>query len=215
MEASLSVVSGGDVAGRLAEMGLEEEPLREVVSRCFHSFISCTQNHPPFVKGIWQWGEAVRFLREYTLPLGLRRSDEDNFSVVVDDERRFAIAVATGDEATGIAELLPTTRAQKGISTLLAVVENQAQLNLFTDAEAPVVPVDNRKKVVTWILLIHRAKDEVRCELSLPSSMGEDGRINAWHERIILAAVPVNGDQIEIDVPNVPEIVVEVNRKVS
>jgi hypothetical protein len=162
--------------------------------------------------------EAVRGLREYALPMGLRRSDQNNYSVVIDDERRLVVAVATGDEATGVASLSPTTRAVKGISVLLAVVANQAQLSLFSNDELPTTPptsadADVREDMVTWILLIHRAKREVRCELSLPSSMGADGRINAWHERIILDAVPVDGESMDIVVPTVPDIDVDVQRR--
>jgi hypothetical protein len=213
-----SVFPAGAAADSLADLGLEAEPLREVVRRSFHAYISCSPNHPPLVRGIWAWGEAVRALREYTLPNGLRRSDQNNYSVVIDDERGIAVAVATGDEATGITELSPTTRAVKGISTLLAVVANQAQLSLFSDTDMPAVPQEvaedaAREDVVTWILLIHRAKNEVRCELSLPSSMGTDGRINAWHKRIILDAVPVDGDQMDIVVPDVPDIDVDVQRR--
>jgi hypothetical protein len=212
-----SVFSAGAAASRLANLGLEAEPLREVVRRSFHAYISCSPNHPPLVRGIWAWGEAVRALREYTLPKGLRRSDESNYSVVIDDERRIAIAVATGDVATGIPELSPTTRAVKGILTLLAVVANQAQLSLFSEADlSPVTRntgEEQRESVVTWLLLIYRAGNEVRCELSLPSSMGTDGRINAWHERIILEAVPVDDTQMDIVVPEGPDIDVDVQRR--
>jgi hypothetical protein len=218
VESVESVFAGGDAADRLASLGLESEPLREVVRRSFHAFISCSPNHPPLARGIWAWAEAVRGLREYTLPKGLRRSDQNNYSVVIDEDRRIVIAVATGDEATGIAGLTPSTRAVKGNSVLLAVVANQAQLSLFSADELPTTPQmagndDVREDMATWILLIHRATNEVRCELSLPLSMGTDGRINAWHERIILDAVPVDGEPMDIVVPDVPDINVDVQRR--
>ena len=56
-------------------------------------------------------------------------------------------------------------------------------------------------------------KNEVRCELPLPSSMGPDGRINAWHERIILDAVPVDGEPMDIVVPDLPDSNVDVQRR--
>lgn len=218
MEVVESVFTGSDADTPLENLGLKAEPLREVVRRSFHAFISCSPNHPPLARGIWAWAEAVRALREYTLPNGLRRSDQNNYSVVIDDDRRIVFAVATGDEATGIAGLTPTTRAVKGISVLLAVVANQAQLSLFSTEELPTLPQssdddDVRADMVTWMLLIHRAKNEVRCELSLPSSMGPDGRINAWHQRIILEAVPVDGEPIDIVVPELPDINVDVQRR--
>jgi hypothetical protein len=213
-----SVFTGSAAASRLADLGMEAEALRDVVRRSFHAYISCSPNHPPFVRGIWAWGEAVRALREYVLPKGLRRSDENNYSVVIDDARHIAILVATGDVATGVAEVSPTTRAVKGILTLLAVVANQAQLNLFSEADLPQAhqnfgASEEKDDLTTWVLLIHRAGNEVRCELSLPSSMGTDGRIDAWHERIVLEAVPVDGTQLDIEVSDLPDIDVDVQRR--
>lgn len=215
MEAEQTVFIGDAAEARLSQLGLEVEPIREVVRQSFYAFISCSPNHPPLVRGIWAWGEAVRALREYALPKGLRRSDESNYSVVIDDDRGIAIAVATGDEATGIAGTSPTTRAQKGIVTLLAVVANQAQLSLFSDTEAPKSRAagEDDHEVVTWILLMRRAKNELRCELSLPSSMGADGRIDAWHERIILASIPIDGAPIDVTMPPAPDIDVDVQRR--
>ena len=219
MDGQALVVCANDADDRLSRLGLESEPLREVVRRSFHAFISCSPNHPPLVRGIWAWGEAIRALREYALPLGYRRSDERNYSLVVDEGRRIALAVATGDEATGIRQLTPSTRSVKGSSTLLRVVANQAQLSLFGEldsaevAEIDAPDGDIGDDVVTWILLIHRGSSEVRCELSLPSSMGPDGRINAWHERIILEPVPVDGEPMEIVIPDAPDIDVDVQRR--
>jgi hypothetical protein len=207
-----SIFSAAAAATRLDSLGLESEPLRDAVRRSFHAYISCSPNMPPLVRGVWAWGQAVLALREYTLPKGWYRSDANNYSVVIDELRGIAIAVATGDEATGIVESSPTTRAPKGVSTMLAVVANQAQLSLFTESEFPVV-AHEREDLVTWFLLIHRAKNEVRCELSLPSSMGTDGRIDAWHERIILDAVPVDGDEMQISVPEGTDINVDVQRR--
>jgi hypothetical protein len=67
-------------------------------------------------------------------------------------------------------------------------------------------------------LLIHRDRvaRELRTELSRPVSMGEDGRVDAWSERIILGAVPFD-DQVRVDPasPNdsSPDIVVEIKRR--
>lgn len=215
-----SVFTDAAAIGRLADLGLDVEALCEVVRRSYYSYISCSPNHPPLVRGIWGWGEAVRALRDYVLPLGTwRRSDDRHYSLVIDDSRGVAIAVATGDDATGNPDLSPTTRAVKGISMLLSVVANQAQLNLFSDDDAggPATNEDaeDRQGLVTWVFLIHRSSNEVRCEISLPSSMGADGRINAWRERIILPAVPVDGDQVEVAKPDTaaPDIEVEVKRR--
>lgn len=204
-----------DVRDRLAELGLEQAPLRDVARRGYLAYISCTSNHPPLVPPILAWGEAVCALREYVLPLGWSRSDENNYSVVIDSGERVAIAVATGDEGTGRSDSFPSNKARKGPNTIGAVNANQLQLGFMEDElrRAPTNlprPSDTR---MTWVLLIHRAADEVRCELSLPSSMALDGHIDGWCERILLGSIPIDGDLIEIAPPTQPDINVEVKRR--
>lgn len=76
-------IEGWDVRSRLAEMGLREDSLRDVVSRGYLAHASCTANHPPLIPAIWAWGETVRALREYLLRFGWNRSDENNYSVEI------------------------------------------------------------------------------------------------------------------------------------
>lgn len=207
-----------DVRNRLAELGLEEDPLRDVVGRGYLAHASCTANHPPLIPAIWAWGETVRALREYLLRFGWSRSDENNYSVVVDPAGRVAIAVATGDGGTGLADVVPSTKAPKGPSTSEAVNVNQLELHLTVEPvaiAAPANPADrNEARVVTWILLLHRGTNEVRCELSLPSSMGTGGHIDGWLERILLGSIPLDGDMAEIVPPStLPDISIDVRRR--
>lgn len=204
-----------DVRDRLAELGLTQAPLRDVARRGYLAYISCTANHPPLIPPILAWGEAVCALREYVLPLGWSRSDENNYSVVIDSGERVAIAVATGDEGTGLSDSFPSNKARKGPNTIGAVNANQLQLGFMEDElrRAPTNlprPSDPR---MTWVLLIHRASDEVRCELSLPSSMALDGHIDGWCERILLRSISIDGDLIGIAPPTQPDINVEVKRR--
>lgn len=206
-----------DVDNRLAELGLEEPRIAEVVRRGYVAFASCTPNDPPLFPGFSAWASMVRGLREYLLP-EWDRSDENNYSLVINQAGTIAIAVATGDEGTGRSEATPTTKSSKGPSTVEAVTTNQLQLDLpfvFPPVEAPTRPAAAGKQRMTWILLVHRAQGEVRCELSLPSSMGIDGRVDGWQERIILKAVPTDTDVMEITPPQPvpPDITIDVKRR--
>jgi hypothetical protein len=218
-ELSVSVtvrVDSWDVRNRLAELGLDPEPLVEVVQRGHIAFVSCTANHPPMYPGLAAWAETVRALREYLIPKGWTRSDENIYSLVIDKTGGVAIAVATGDDGTGRQEVTPTTKAAKGPSTLDAVVANQFQLSLFTEPQLISAPSGAPKadeQPLTWILLIHRARNEVRSELSLPSSMGPDGHIDRWEERIILGAIPLDPDFLEVVPPTLPGIEIEIKRR--
>jgi hypothetical protein len=211
-------VKANDVRSRLAELGLEETSIAEVVRRGYGVFISSTANDPPLFPGFAAWAQMVRALREYLLPQRWERSDENNYSLVINPEGTVAIAVATGDDATGRVGAIPTTKSSKGPSTVEAVTSNQFQLNLDfppVPIASPARPADADDKRMTWILLVHRAMNEVRCELSLPRSMGGDGRIDSWQERIILGSIPVDPAAVEITPPQppLPDINVDVKRR--
>ena len=200
---------------RLEELGLDQKELREAVRQGQFAFFNCTENHPPIARGIWTWGETVRALREYILPKGWRISDEKNYSLVISPDDRIAIAVCTGDENTGVPNATPSNKAQKGSSTESAIIYNQLELGLPPETSLPLLPMRSnycQNQRVTWILLVHRAADEVRCELSLPSSFGT-GQIDDWKERILLKPIPLNDGQIQITQPEAQDISVTVRRK--
>lgn len=208
-------VEASDVEGRLAQLGLKEDRLAEIVLRGFVAFASCTPNDPPLCPGFSAWAAMVRGLREYLLP-EWERSDENNYSLVINPAGTVAIAVATGDDATGLPDADPTTKASKGPSTVEAVASNQAQLAFeFPPVLSATRPTHSDDQRMTWILLVHRAQGEVRCELSLPTSMGTDGRVGGWRERIIMNAIPNDPDLIEITPPQtqLPDIEVDIKRR--
>ncbi|GKS98827.1 hypothetical protein AVKW3434_05585 [Acidovorax sp. SUPP3434] len=209
-------MGAGAIDDRLAQLGLEESKLAEIVRRGYVAFASCTPNDPPLYPGFSAWATMVRGLREYLLP-DWSRCDDNNYSLVINPSGTVAIAVATGDDATGRMETSPTTKSSKGPSTIDAVASNQQQLELpyIFDAAPPPAKEDLEEKRMTWILLVHRAPGEVRCEMSLPTSMGTDGRVDGWRERIILKSIPTDPDFVEITPPQSvqPDISVDVKRR--
>lgn len=210
-------IDADDVQSRLAALGLDEGKLTEIVRRGYVAFASCTPNDPPLYPGFCAWAMMVRALREYLLP-EWERSDENNYSLVINPAGNVAIAVATGDDATGQPNGSPTTKSAKGPSTVEAVTSNQMQLELpyvFPPVTAPARSASSDEPRMTWIFLVHRAQGEVRCELSLPTSMGVDGRVDGWQERIILGAVPTDPELLEITPPQppLPDITIDVKRR--
>lgn len=212
-----TLIEARDVDNRLAALGLEAGRLKEIVRRGYVTFASSTPNDPPLYAGFSAWAMMVRGLREYLLP-EWDRSDENNYSLVISPSGDVAIAVATGDEATGLTTGSPTTKSAKGPSTVEAVNSNQLQLDLSPVSSAiaaPSRPAKRDEQRTTWILLVHRAQGEVRCELSLPTSMGDDGRVDGWRERIILGAIPTDPALLETAPPQppLPDITVDVKRR--
>jgi len=196
---------------RLGAIGLTADIIRDAVMAGELARSSCTRNDPPALAGLLGWGRTTRGLRERTIPLGWKRSEAGQLSTVVHPSGGVAIAVATGDEGTGVAEGTPRTKYPKGPATAAAVERNQVQLGLF-EQEVDAVEddeADAQPNVVTWLLLIARNGREVTFELSLPGRIGDDDRVEDWEERILFDAIPREptpnldkaGKAIDIDVP--------------
>jgi hypothetical protein len=204
-----------DVDARLKELGLTREILVDSAKQGHLAFIGCTINHPPLLPGILAWGETVRSLREYLAPDDWSRSDENNYSLVISPGGKIALAVATGDEETGLENGHPSNKARKGRATRRAVNQNQMSFDFGPAAALPDINPSDEEKRATWILLLHRDDNEVRLELSLPASITE-GHIDSWKERIILGSFPFDGDIDVIDItpePPQPDISIDIKRR--
>jgi hypothetical protein len=199
---------------RLAELGLESEWLLDSARRGMAAAAGCTPNHPAVLLGILGWGETICALRDHLVPRGWQRLDEGNLPLAVNEAKTVALTVATGDEDTGRPDGNPCTKFKKGPRVASAVANNQLQLFPVPVHMRP----DEATGRATWLLLIHRDRvvRELRTELSRPVSMGEDGRVDAWSERILMGAVPFD-DQVIVEPtsPNdsSPDIVVEIKRR--
>jgi hypothetical protein len=179
-----------EVSNRLAELGLEESQLMEAVRKGMAARFSCTPNHPPLAPGFYGWSETVRGLRDVLMIQGWGRDDAGLLSLAVSPDGKIAIAVATGDEATGNPDRTPCTKSSKGPRTRDAVDINALQLHLFDQEEA--IKTDEQLKLVRsrltyWLLIrLDEETQSLRCELSTPIYVGDDGKIAGWDERIIL-----------------------------
>ncbi len=205
-----------DVNSRLKELGLGAGTLREALQRGFASWASCTINHPTNYPGISFWANTIAALRELLHSDGWTRRDDGNLPLTVDPNGRVSIVVSTGDEYTGLPDLTPSTQSSKGPRTVSVVEVNAQQIPLFDFKKHPEI-VKQGEERLTWILLFHRDKtsNEMRCELSCPVKMNEEGQIDAWAERIILPRIPFGGENVEVrkDAPKTPEIDVKIKRK--
>lgn len=210
MPAAATVYAPNTTPGdaRLADLGVPATILQEALVEGAMARDRCTPNHPPTFPGLLAWGETVRALRDRLAPSGWRRNDAGGLSTVVDAGGLVAIAVATGDEATGDAAFPPSTKYTKGPSTQLMIEGNQGVLEFMREERTGDGP-----RRVTWLLLFRRIENEIRAELSLPVAIGVDGRVDAWQERIILSPIRLDGVNVpDVDPEPTAEIVVEVNR---
>lgn len=201
------------VQQRLSELGLEERQLRDAVAKGHIGWASCSPFHPRIYAPLVAWAETVAAIRENLATSGWEASDENNYSVSIDPAGHLAVAVATGNENTGLVHGSPSTKASKGKHTVAAVLVNQAQLSLFeTLPDAANEPIEIPERT-TWLLLIYRDEHEIRCELSLPVSLGRDMRVDSWRERIILGAIPRDPQTVDVRPPQQPDIDIAIKRR--
>lgn len=207
---------------RLAQLNLTEVALLEAVKNGYLARTKLTKNHPRIYWGYMTWAETVAGLREALLPLGWGKSSKGNYELAIHEELNLAIAVVTGDEGSGFPHATPSNKRPKGKNTIEAIGVNN-QMDLIDEFVEPASESDDfipeslvcNNNFQTWILLYHFAENEIRCELSLPSEIEDDGIIKGWKERIILTAIPLGEPPIEIRPIESQDIDIEIKRKVS
>jgi len=182
---------------RLAELGMTVELIERVVRRADAEASMCTKLDPPIMEGLTRWARMNRFLREELVPAGWWFDNPRNLPRTIHPSGEFAIVAATGDELTGLANLLPATKYLKGDATVQAVAINEqltldfGNFGLGLDDSRTEGPGD----VLTWLLLFHLDEEGFRVELSLPDAI-IDGRITSWAERIIMPVFPRDDDRL-------------------
>jgi hypothetical protein len=226
------------VRSRLLELGIPDpEILREVVAESEAARLSFHKNVPGMAVGCAAWGVAVGELRNRLSMHGWTSSSEGRLETTLNATTRVAIAVTSGDEATGGAQQTPKTKHKKGVATEAAIEENVQQLSLLSilPPNHPSYEAGPRPKlvvapdiapsttsvegdvpdgVILWVLLKARVGDEIRCELSLPAAYGIDGYVNVWAERIILKPIELDGARKAVTpVEPTPSIEVSVKRR--
>jgi hypothetical protein len=204
------VVDPLGVRARLDELGLEAEELTGSLLNGASAMALCTANHPPIYAGLTFWAESVRSLRDRKMGHGWTRSDARNYSTIVSPNRSIQIAIARGDEWTGIEKAphgKPSTQHPKGNATELAVKAN-LQYSLFDEIPEPAELPD--APLITWVLLHYRLGHRIRCELSQPTRINTSGFVEEWAERIILNVIDVDPERISLpDEPPVePDVLV-------
>lgn len=194
---------------RLAELGVSVEAVTRAVMAGHTARLNCTDNDPPFIPGTEAWRFVVRTLRDELLPLGWRKDDPSNYSLVINDSTQLNIVVASSDTLTCSVHGSPRTKSLKGLYTEAAVLKNNLETDMFPETvEAELRKAATILSYPTWMLLIHIEDDFCRAELSLPSAY-DDHNIIEWAERIFIPLPGINGgvpvqdpiDEIDIDVP--------------
>ena len=196
------VTDESEVQAALQERGLTLAILCGALEAGAAAAALCTPHHPPIYRGLTRWGEIVRSLRDQLGPAGWYPDDANNFSTVVRDDGALAIAVASGNADTGKADGHPTTQHAKG-----PVMHQCIETNLCLPFDPP--PQDQSAQPPIWLLLHHRAGDELRAELSFPLDIDGSGFVTASGTRIILPSLDLGPSPLTLHAePVVSEVVI-------
>jgi len=210
-------VEANEVDDCLARLGLTRETFVTAAKEGLAAFAACTANHPVTFPGTAQWADTNRSLRDGLVTSRWTRKNETNQPLVINQAKTMAITAVSGDASTGREDEFPSTRSSKGPRVADAIRANQGRFE-FMDDPAPVVASMKVAGRSTWLFLFYRdmQRNELRYELSKPTSMNEDGHVSGWSERIIFP--PTTFDE---NVPRIgeddggqsPAIVVEIRKR--
>ncbi|AIK40950.1 MULTISPECIES: hypothetical protein [Hyphomicrobiales] len=215
LSASLVHQTPSDARRRLAELNVSVEAVVRAVLAGHTARLNCTDNDPPFIPGTEAWRFVVRTLRDELLPLGWRKDDPSNYSLVINDSSQINIVVASSDAMTCMSHGSPRTKSLKGLYTEAAVLKNNLETDMFPETvEAELRKAATILSYPTWMLLIHIEDDVCRAELSLPSAFDERN-VTSWEERIFIPLPDSNGGLPVEDPIDNPDIDVPVTRKVA
>lgn len=205
---------------QLNKLGLSVPILASVVNAAAAGRLGITALHPRTSGGFMQWADGVAALREELIPLGWYQVDFQNQGLTANKQLGIVLAVAGGDEDTGVEKGKPTTRAKRGPATKRNIDANAGQLEMFPEYFERPQEIRDDEYGVFWLLLIHVDQDsqEVRSELSRPFGWRSDRRPSGLDPRLILPTLPIDGDMLTRNgkipsVPQTPEINIEIKRR--
>ena len=202
------------VQGRLQELGLSEEILREAVEAGERVRRTFTTNHPLMASGLMRWAEIIKVLRDRLMVLGWTKSDVGGVPLVIHPKGLIALTVMSGNEGTGDDSSELRSKNPRGSTTIAFIKQNAEQLE-FDRTVLKIKAVETKSSSpMMWYLAVNCVGNEVRFELSLPLGMN-NGHIEDWQERILFAPIdfdPTSGP-VESPVEKIEDIVVEVSPK--
>jgi hypothetical protein len=180
-------------------------PLELLIEAAQQGFVERLNAIPPFdpitAAGTDAWRYPVRAVRGGLAGVGWRLDDPRNLPLVISDERRINITVSSGDQFTGIdGHRHPRSKNPKGVLIEEAISRNTRQIDLFPERLPQTVrKFEQTLTYPTWVYLLYITDEEIRAELSLPSSMDESDYVDGWAERIIVS-VPLPDAELVDDI---------------
>lgn len=207
------VLKGVPSVERLESLGIDPDWLRQSVKAAELARDACSPLAPPTFPGLSAWSHRIERLRALSAPSGWTPVNAWNMPMVESPDGQISIVCIMGDEATGLEGPPPKTKRDRGPVTESAVSANGEQLSFLADLPGYIEKRQPLSHPFTFVLLSYRSGRTVRCELSLPHSMDEKGRVSEWTERILLDPVDLEPQVLAPEEPASPKIDIDVRRK--
>lgn len=179
---------------RLAAMGLRMSYFEAAVMHGHDRASRVTPIHPRTYAGWVMWAETVMGLRTQLLDTGTDWAvgNTNHCETSYHLRQGVAIAVVGGDSNTGE----QTFRHPKAARKRGPVTEKRIGRNVMgqTVLDLPEFQeLEDDEQCELWLFLMNARKNSMYSELSLPMSLGGDGRIGLWRERILMQSIPLSG----------------------
>lgn len=198
MSIPTSIAPDDDRDDLLRRLQVTVAQLQEAIRVGYLAKSTATAAEPAAAGPSYVYFKGTAQLRYTLAPEGWTFDSIRNFERTLRGDGRVAIALSSGDNATGLAEAIPQTKNPKGPMMRRAVEANH-QYVMFEpgtlqpvnyDDELKAAPVDDATDVETWLLLHSQDPDTlvIRAELSLPTEM-DDSQITSWKHRILLPPI--------------------------
>lgn len=205
-----------EVDKTLQLLGITSQQLREIVSKGQMIRATVTNNHPQTAAGTFVYHETVRAKRDILMACGWTSHTVNNCELTAHPGKNITISVSGGNKETGNQYGTPQTKNPKGSQTELLVVENSNQLDMFSPNNEQQEDKLDDTTCQNWMLLYYPdfQNNEVRLELSLPTSIGRNGKVNNWRLRLILEPIQLDPESDATYEPDyAPEPDIQIERK--
>jgi hypothetical protein len=187
----------------LAQFGVSEDELCDQVLTSAQNAARSYEGdlYPRMGPGQVRHLHLVRNLSRLLIPRGYERHDDDNVSRLVHRDRGIAIAVTSGNSATGLPYSIvrrhPSTKYPKG-AAVQAVVQRNGQLSFLGMGDDQDEPI-NLAAYVTWFLMVYVDKRSIRAEVSCPAGVSAKGYVSTWNDRLLVRTLPNDGFAVDLD----------------
>lgn len=191
-----NIVCGVGIHARLAALGLDVRSLDRVIRAGELARDNATDHDPKVAAGWDAYRMRVRTLRDELVPHGWKKATQFGVELVCSPDGSCTVITRGGDGGVGDDKMFsqpdPQPKRKLGDGARGAIAASLALNPDWLNVDAD----DQTRTSDMWMLLVHRDKDRVRSELSLPTGVTPEGDVLGWRERIILPEIDLSNEPV-------------------